>query len=191
LGALGAGKPLRYWSHKSEAPNEYHAGLHAIRVIRTLVPRETVSVEAFAVPPTGLKNDQPQNGRPSLGKANVARFRLLPDRVFLLASRPLLAWQAYGDAARHQIASAASARDQQQLNGTSLDLDAVRRSIDGLAVSIGTSIAISQEQTTRSIDQLTAGLEQMTHEIAKLQAVEQYVLTRTQSSAAVWITIGT
>ena len=52
----------------------------------------------------------------------------------------------------------------------------MRRSIDGLAVSIGTSIAISQEQTTRSIDQLTAGLEQMTHEIAKLQAVEQYVL---------------
>jgi hypothetical protein len=28
----------------------------------------------------------------------------------------------------------------------------------------------------RSIDQLTAGLEQMTHEIAKLQAVEKYVL---------------
>jgi len=39
----------------------------------------------------------------------------------------------------------------------SLDLDAVRRSIDGLAVSIGTTIAASQEQTTRSIDQLTAG----------------------------------
>jgi hypothetical protein len=58
----------------------------------------------------------------------------------------------------------------------SLDLDAVRRSIDGLAISIGTSIATSQEQTTRSVDQLTAGLEQMTREIAKLQAVEQYVL---------------
>jgi len=58
----------------------------------------------------------------------------------------------------------------------SLDLDAVRRSIDGLAISIGNSIATSQEQTTHSIDQLTAGLEQMTREIAKLQAVEQYVL---------------
>jgi hypothetical protein len=58
----------------------------------------------------------------------------------------------------------------------SLDLDAVRRSIDGLAISIGNSIATSQEQTTRSIDQLAAGLEQMTHEIAKFQAVERYVL---------------
>ena len=37
-------------------------------------------------------------------------------------------------------------------------------------------MATSQEQTTRSIDELTASLEQMTHEIAKLQAVEQYVL---------------
>jgi hypothetical protein len=40
----------------------------------------------------------------------------------------------------------------------------------------GTSIATSQEQITRSVDQLAASLEQMTREIAKLQAVEQYVL---------------
>jgi len=133
------------------------------------------SVEAFAVPPTGLKNDQPQNGRPSLGKRTSLAFAYYPI-VFSVGVAATLAWQAYGDAARHLIASAASAPDQQQLNATSLDLDAVRRSIDGLAVSIGTSIATSQEQTTRSIDQLTAGLEHMTHEIAKLQAVEQYVL---------------
>jgi hypothetical protein len=67
-----------------------------------------------------------------------------------------LAWQAYGDAARRLIAPAASTSDQQQLNAMPLDLDAVRRSIDGLAISIGASIATSQEQTTRSIDQLTA-----------------------------------
>jgi hypothetical protein len=77
---------------------------------------------------------------------------------------------------RSEDAPAASAPDQPQLNAMLLDLDAVRRSIDGLAISIGTSIATSQEQTTRSIDELTASLEQMTHEIAKLQAVEQYVL---------------
>jgi hypothetical protein len=58
----------------------------------------------------------------------------------------------------------------------SLDLGAVRRSIDGVAIGIGTSIATGQEQTTHSIDQLAASLEQMTHEIAKLQAVEQSVL---------------
>jgi len=135
------------------------------------------SVEAFAVPPTELKIDQPKNGRPPFGKRASLAFAYYVI-VFSAGVAATLAWQSYGDAVRQMIAfaSAASAPDQQQLNATSLDLDAVRRSIDGLAVSIGTSIATSQEQTTRSIDQLTAGLEQMTHEIAKLQAVERYVL---------------
>jgi hypothetical protein len=93
-----------------------------------------------------------------------------------------LAWQIYGDAARRLIAAAASTSDQQQLNAISLDLDTVRRSINGLAIAIGTSIATSQEQTTRSIDRLTAGLGQMTHEIAKLQAVSQYVLHKNSES---------
>ena len=66
----------------------------------------------------------------------------------------------------------------------SLDLDAARRSIDGLAISIGTSIATCQEQTTHSIDQLTSGVEQMTHEIAKLQAVERYVLYKSLTTAS-------
>src|SRR5260370_39383686 len=96
--------------------------------------------------------------------------------VFSIGIAASLAWQTYGDAARQLIAPAASAPDQPQLNAISLDLDAVRRSIDGLAISIATAIATSQEQTTRNIDQLTAGLEQMTHEIAKLQAVGQDVL---------------
>ena len=133
------------------------------------------SVEAFAVPPTGLKNGQPQNGRPSLGKRTSLAFAYYPI-VFSVGVAATLAWQTYGDTARQLIAPAASTPDQQQLNGMSLDLDAVRRSIDGLAISIGNSIATSQEQTTHSIDQLTAGLEQMAHEIAKLQAVEGYVL---------------
>jgi hypothetical protein len=131
-------------------------------------------VEAFAVPPTELKNDQ-QAGRPSFRQRTSLAFAYYPI-VFSVGVAATLAWQAYGDAARHLIAPAVSAPDQQQLNATSLDLDAVRRSIDGLAVSIGTSIATSQEQTTRSIGQLTTGLEHMTHEIAKLQAVEHYVL---------------
>jgi hypothetical protein len=53
----------------------------------------------------------------------------------------------------------------------SLDLDAVRQSIDRIA----TSIATSQEQTTRSSDQLAAGQEQMTREITKLQEIEQSI----------------
>ncbi len=133
------------------------------------------SAEAFAIPSTELNNDQPQNGRPSFRKRTslaVAYYVI----VFSVGVAATLAWQIYGDAARRLIAPAASTSDQQQLNAISLDLDAVRRSIDGLAIGIGTSIATSHEQITRSIDQLAVGLQQMTHEIAKLQAVERYVL---------------
>ena len=133
------------------------------------------SVEAFSIPPTELKNDQPHNGRSWFGKRTSLAFAYYMI-VFSAGVAATLAWQIYGDAARRLIATAVSTSDQWPLNATSLDLDAVRRSIDGLAISIGSNIATNQEQTTRSIDQLTAGLEQMRHEIAKLQAVEQYVL---------------
>jgi len=80
--------------------------------------------------------------------------------------------------------------EQQQLNAMSVDLDAVRQSIDRIATSlsaiqeqmsrgadrIANSIGANQEQIARSVDQLTAGQAQMTREITKLQAVEQYVL---------------
>jgi hypothetical protein len=133
------------------------------------------SVEASAGSLAKVKNDQLTTSRPSLGKRASLAFAYYMI-VFSVGTAATLAWQTYGDAARQLIAPAASAPDQPQLNAMSLDLDAVRRSIDGLAISIGTAIATSQEQTTRSIDQLTAGLEQMTHEVAKLQAVERYVL---------------
>src|SRR5260221_6070643 len=133
------------------------------------------SVEASASGLAKVKNDQLTTSRPSLGKRASLAFAYYMI-VFSVGVAATLAWQSYGDAARQLIALAASAPDQPQLNAMSLDLDAVRRSIDGLAISIGTSIATSQEQTTHSIDQLTASLEQMTHEIAKLQAVGRYVL---------------
>lgn len=139
------------------------------------------SAEAFAIPSIELHNDQPQNGRPSFRKRTSLAFAYYTI-VFSIGVAATLAWQIYGDAARRLIAAAASTSDQQQLSAISLDLDAVRRSIDGLAIGIGTSIATSQEQTTRSIDRLTAGVEQMTHEIAKLQAVEQYVLHKNSES---------
>jgi hypothetical protein len=115
-----------------------------------------------------------QSSRPSLGKrASFALAYYIA--VFSIGIAATLAWKSYGDGARKLIVPAASSPDQQQSNAESLDLDAVRRSIDGLAISIGASIASSQEQTARSIDQLTAGVELMTHEIAKLQAVERDV----------------
>ncbi len=156
----------------SAMPSHPQPGLSAALLVRP-------SVDADAACP--VKNDQLPSSRLSLGKrAPLALARHLI--VFFvgvaatLGVAPTLAWQTYGDAARQLIAPTASTSGQQQLNTMSLDLDAVRRSIDGLAISIGTSIASSQEQTTRSIDQLTAVLEQMTHEIAKLQAVGRYGL---------------
>src|SRR5260370_29661628 len=81
-----------------------------------------------------VKNVQLQTSRTSLGKRALLAFAYYLI-VFSVGVAATLAWQTYGDAARHLIAPAASASDQQQLNAMSPDLDAVRRSIDGLATS--------------------------------------------------------
>src|SRR5712672_1391264 len=127
------------------------------------------SVEAPSARSADLKNDQSPNGSSSwLGKlAPLAFARYLI--AFFIGVTATVAWQAYGGAAREMIAPAASSADQQQFNAIWLDLDAVRQSIDRIA----TSIASSQGQIARSVDQLAAGQEHMTREITKLQAVEQ------------------
>ena len=144
--------------------------------------------------------------------------------TFCIGVAATLAWQSYGDAAREMIASsypqlgwlapqaapgaqnasdmiapaapAAPPPDQQQLNAMSLDLDAVRQSIDRIATSIAASqeqitrsvdriaasITTSQEQIMHSIERLTAGQEQMTREITKLQEIEQYILYKNSES---------
>src|SRR5258708_27782685 len=126
----------------SAMPSHTQPGLSAALLVRP-------SVDADADCPVEVKNDRLPTSRLSLGKrAPVALARHLI--VFFVGVAATLAWQTYGDMARHLIVPAASAPNQQQLNAMSLDLDAVRRSIDGLAISIGTSIATSQEQTTHS-----------------------------------------
>jgi septal ring factor EnvC (AmiA/AmiB activator) len=72
------------------------------------------------------------------------------------------------------IAQAASPPDQQRLKAISLDLDAVRQSVD--------RIATTQERITRNIDQLTARQEQITGEITKLQEGEQQILHKDSES---------
>ena len=134
--------------------------------------------------------------------------------TFFVGVAATLAWQSYGDAAREMIANsypqlgwlarqpapraqstadvvalaapAGPPPDQQQFNAMSLDLDAVRQSVDRIAASIAASqeqmtrsvdrIAASQERIARTVDQLAAGQEQMTREITKLQEIEQYIL---------------
>jgi len=140
--------------------------------------------------------------------------------TFCIGVAATLGWQSYGDSARELVASsypqlawlapksapnapnapdmsalaapAAASPDQQQLNTISVDLDAVRQSIERIAArqeqitrnvdSIATSIATGQEQMTRSVDRLAAGQEQMTRGITKLQEIEQYMLYKNSES---------
>jgi hypothetical protein len=152
-------------------------------------------VEAPVIRPADLKNDRSPKRRQSLGvRVSLAITRFLI--TFCVGVAATLAWQSYGDAAREMIANAspqlawlapqaasveqsapdaiapaatrAVAADPQQFNPVSVDLDAVRQSVD--------RIAAGQEQITRTVDQLAAGQEQMAREINKMQAMEQYLL---------------
>ena len=134
--------------------------------------------------------------------------------TFCIGVAATLGWQSYGDAAREMIASSypqlgwvapqpsSAPPDQQQLNAMSLE--AVRQSIDRIAIGFAASqeqitrsidriapivvanqeqmtrsidrIAASQEEMARSVNRLTTGQEQMMREITKLQEVAQYAL---------------
>ena len=140
--------------------------------------------------------------------------------TFCLGVSATLGWQSYGDSARELVASsypqlawlapksapnapnaadmsalavpAAPSPDQRQFNAISLDLDAVRQSVERIAASqeqitrnvdkIAASISSSQEQMTRSVDRIAAGQEQMTRGITKLQEIEQYILYKNSES---------
>jgi hypothetical protein len=133
--------------------------------------------------PAELNDDLIRAGRPSRrSRVLVAAARVAA--TFCIGVAATLAWQPYGDAARMMIANAspqlgwlarpaaigvAAAAPAPQLRiAPSPDLDAVRERID--------RIAITQEQMTRAVGQLTAGQEQIAEEIAKVREVEQYLL---------------
>jgi len=170
------------------------------------------SVEAPAVRAVDLKKDRFLNGRSALGKRvllALVRFLIM----FCIGVAATFAWQSYGDAARERIASsypqlgwlapqaARIARsgpdtiglaDQQRSDVTSLDLDAMRQSIDRIANNMATSqeqitrsvdriaasVAASQERITRSVDQLGVSQEWLTREITKLEEIEQSIRYR-------------
>src|SRR5712671_5119017 len=204
--AIGSIRRVTMSAMPSPAKSEFYAGL---------LPVEP-SDEPPRVRPTTLENDQSQNNRqPSLRKrASRAFSRFLI--TFCIGGASTLAWQSYGDAARAMIANSypqlgwlapqaepvaqnvpetialvAPSFDQQQINAMSLDLDAVRQSIDRIATSIAaiqeqmsrSADRIATEQVARSVAELTAGQEQMTRKITKLQAVEQYVLYKSPDPA--------
>jgi hypothetical protein len=118
--------------------------------------------------PSDLANRLFSAGRLLLDKLDPlvsARYLI----AFFIGIAVTIAWQACVGPAE-QVA-AASSPDQQMLNAISLDT--ARRSIDRMA----TSIATLEEEISNRIDQLGTGQEQlaasqeeMTREIAKLQA---------------------
>jgi hypothetical protein len=120
--------------------------------------------------------------------------------MFCIGVAVTLLWQPYGDAARMMIASATPqlgwlappAAPGLAVASTSLrqrntpvavpsapsvpsELDAVRERID--------RIAVSQEQMTRTIAQLTATQERIAEEIARVREVEQYLVYKTSYKA--------
>src|SRR5262245_33681526 len=172
------------------------------------------------VRPTTLENDPFPNGQPSLRKrASRALSRFLI--VFCVGVAATLAWQSYGDAARQMIANsypllgwltpqakpvaqiasnviplaapATPSLDQQQIRATSLDLDAVRQSIDRSAGgqeqmqerikhSID-QIATSQEEITRSIDQIATSQEQITRSIDQIATSQEQMVRNIAQTA--------
>jgi hypothetical protein len=154
----------------------------------------------------------------SVKRALLALVRFLI--TFCIGVAATLAWQSYGDAAREMIANsypqlgwlapqaepvaqnapdvialaapATPSPDHQQSNVTSLDLDAVRQSIDQIVNNMATnqeqitrsvdriaaSVAASQERITRSVDQLAVSQEWLTREITKLEEIEQSIRYR-------------
>jgi hypothetical protein len=100
-----------------------------------------------------------------------------PVREAIAGMSPQLAWVAPQPAPAAVAAPdpAAPSLDQ-QLSAASQDIDAVRQNVD--------RIAAAQQEIVRSIGQLTAGQEQMTKEITKLQAVEQYILYKNSEPPA-------
>jgi len=172
-------------------------------------------VELVAIDPAKLRNDEPQSERLKLGKRIPLALAAI---TFCIGVAATLAWQSRDDGARKAIASAfpqlgwltpqaapmaqstpdivapaaseASSPDRQQLTATSLDLDAVRQSVDQIVAGQEQmtrrveQIAASQEQMARTVGQLTAGQEQLTGEITKLQAVQQYILYKNSEPPA-------
>lgn len=159
-----------------------------------------------SIHPADLKNDRFPSGRRSFAKRAplaLARFLITfcigvgatlawesygdTAREMIANAYPQLAWLAPPSppvaqdpvdpvAPAEPAAPAVPSSDQQQFSAVSVDLDAVRQSVD--------RIATNQEQISRTIGQLVAGQEQMTREIAKLQAIEQYILYKNSEPPA-------
>jgi len=153
----------------SRAQSEFYRGL---------LPIEQ-SDEAPAVFTAELKNDRFANGQPPDSEETsrpLARV-LVP---FCIGVAATLTWQSYSDAARRIIAGWSpqlvwlTPQAPAPQNVTNTIEQIVTRIVDRIV----TNIAATQEPIARAVDDLTAGQEQLTREIVKLEAISQYGLAK-------------
>jgi methyl-accepting chemotaxis protein len=189
IGGVESGPGLRYRDHEGKikmgAQSEFS---------ENTLPAKRRLVEVLAINPANLRNDRPQSQWRGLGKrGSLALGPLLI--TFCIGVAATVAWLSHGDAAREAIASsfsrlgwltwraaaigprtpdvivtAAASPDRQLLNEMSLNLDALWQRVDQLRAG--------QEQMAHNIKQITAAQEQLTLEVTKQHAIEQYILAK-------------
>lgn len=154
------------------------------RLYAGLLPVEQ-SVEALAAHAANLKYGQRQHPRSPLGERTsrtVTRFLI----TFYIGILATLAWQSYSEAARQFIAglSPRLAWLAPPIAGSQAILDPINeitRNVDRIVAASQEQmsrsvdqLAVGQEEITRTVDQLAASQEQIAREIIKLQAISQY-----------------
>lgn len=134
------------------------------------------SAEPPAIRLADLKNDDLRRSRPSRGNldplAPLGRLDPLVFARYLIAfsigMAAALAWYAYSGAAKESAA----------LKAIALDHDALRQSIDRVAIAQEQMISRIERSIERGIERLAAGQDQTTRDINDLQTVEQYLLDK-------------
>jgi hypothetical protein len=153
----------------SRAQSEFYKGLLPIEL----------SAETPAVFTADLKSDRFADGQPSPSE-ETSRPHSSTLISFCIGVAATLMWQSYSDAARQIIATWSPQLGwlAPQASASQTAPNTIEQLITRIADRIVTNTAATQEQIARSVDQLTAGQEQLSREIIKLEAISQYSLSK-------------
>jgi hypothetical protein len=119
---------------------------------------------------TEQQSDRQQTSRP------FARSLI----TFCIGVAATLTWQSYNDAIKQIIASWSPqlAWLAPQAPVARTVPDTIEQIVTRIGDRIAANIAISQEQISRTVDQLSAGQDQIAREMIKLEAISQYGLSK-------------
>jgi hypothetical protein len=138
-----------------------------------------LTADAPAVFTADLKNDRLADGRPSPSEETSRPLSSILIS-FCIGVAATLMWQSYSDAARQIIATWSPQLGwlAPQASAPQTAPNTIEQLITRIVDRIVTNIAATQEPIVRTVDQLTAGQEQLTREIIKLEAISQYGLSK-------------